>query len=99
MTGYTCDLSIYLGKDRQNTTQTMMITHAKMRSLIRRVEQVGLYFSSADLFDDVHTRAIICCGTVRQSHKGMPWKFDSKTLKLKTGDMHARVRGVLTAVI
>lgn len=30
--------------------------------------------------------------------KGMPGNFDSKTLKLKWGDTHAIVRGVLTVV-
>jgi hypothetical protein len=35
MTGYTYDMRIYLGKDRQNATQTMTI-HATVRNLTRR---------------------------------------------------------------
>jgi hypothetical protein len=58
----------------------------KGKSLIRRVEGVGhnLYmdnfFSSLDLFDDLHIRPISCCGTVRQNHKGMLGYFDTKTI-------------------
>jgi hypothetical protein len=42
--------------------------------------------------------SINCSGNVRQNHKGMQG-FNNKTLKLKWGDIHARVRGVLTAMI
>jgi hypothetical protein len=82
-------MSIYLGKDRQNVRQMMTFTHVTVRSLTRRVEVVGFklymgtFFSSPDLFDDLHARAISCCGTVRQNHKGMPGNFDKKTLKVK----------------
>jgi hypothetical protein len=70
MTGYTYDMRIYLGKGRQNATQ-MTTTYATVRSLTRRVEGVGhklymnIFFSSPDSFDDLHTRGIKCCGTVR----------------------------------
>jgi hypothetical protein len=37
-------------------------------------------------------------GTVRQNRKGMPAGFDNNTVKVKQGDVHARVRGNLTAV-
>jgi hypothetical protein len=99
MTGYTYDMNIYLGKDRQNTTQAMTATHATVKSLTRRVEGVGhkLYmnnFFSSLVYDDLHTRSINCCGTVRQNHKGMPEDFGNKTLKFKWDDIHARIRGV-----
>jgi hypothetical protein len=56
-------------------------------------------FASPDLFDDLYTRGVISCGTVRQNHKEMPRGFDSKTLKLKWGDIHHRMRGNLTVVV
>jgi hypothetical protein len=71
---------------------------------MRRIENVGhkLYmdnfFSSPELFDDLHTKAINCCGTVRPNHKGMPRDF-GKTLKLKQGEISTRVWGDLTAVL
>jgi len=40
MTGYTYDMRIYLGEDRQYVTQEMTITHVIV-SLTRRVEGVG----------------------------------------------------------
>jgi hypothetical protein len=42
---------------------------------------------------------INCCGTVRQNWKEMPRGFESRTLKLKQGDVHARVRGNLTGTV
>jgi hypothetical protein len=105
MSGYTYDMSIYLGKDRQNATQTMTAIHATVKSLTWRTEgadyklYVDNVFSSLDLFDDLHTRAINCCGIVRQNCKGMLGDSGNKTLNLKWGDTHARVRGGLTAVI
>jgi hypothetical protein len=71
MTGYTYNMRIYLGKDRQNTTQMITATHKTVRSLARRVGRVshkfyeGNFVSSPGLFDDLHTRSTKCCGTVR----------------------------------
>lgn len=45
------------------------------------------FFSSPDLFDDVHTTAIYCCETTRQNHKVIQEDFTNKTLKLKWGDI------------
>jgi hypothetical protein len=56
----------------------MTTTHVTVKGLTyNRVEQVGhkLYmdnfFTSPDLFDDLYTRVINCCGTVRHNYKGM----------------------------
>jgi hypothetical protein len=71
----------------------------KAKSLIRRVKGVGhkLYvdnfFSSPDLFDDLHTRAVNCCRTVRIIKK-MLGDFDSKTLKLKQGNTQGNVKDI-----
>jgi len=55
--------------------------------------------SSPDLFHDLYMRANNCCGTVTQNHKGISGGFDNKTLKLKWGDIHTRVRGHLAAMV
>jgi hypothetical protein len=55
-------------------------------------------FSYPDLFDNIHTKAINCCGTVRPNRKGMPSDFGRK-LRLKRGDIKTKVKGDLTAVI
>jgi hypothetical protein len=53
----------------------------------KRVEEVVLYmdsfFSCPDVSDDLYTRGVNCCGTVRQNCKGMPRGLYKKTLKLK----------------
>jgi hypothetical protein len=98
-------MNVYFGRDRQNLTEVMTATHATVRSLTRRVEVVDHklcmdnFFSSPDIFDDLHTRGINCCGTVRQNHEGMPRGIDGKTLILKHGDTCAKVRDNLTAIV
>jgi hypothetical protein len=96
MSGYTYDMSVCLGKDRQNATQKKTVTHVRVKSISRRVEGVGhkfytnildIFFSPLDIFDDLHTRAINCCGTVRQKNKGIQGDFGNKTLKLKWSDV------------
>ena len=58
-TGYTYDMNVYLGKDRQRAAQHLTATHARVTNLTRGVEGFGhkLYmdnfFSSPDLFDDL----------------------------------------------
>jgi hypothetical protein len=55
MTVYTYNTSVYLGKNRQNATQTMTATHTKVKSITSMVEEVGHkiymgnFFSSLDL--------------------------------------------------
>jgi hypothetical protein len=77
----------------------MTATHATVRSMTITVRRVGHilfidnFFSPPDLFDSLHTRAINCCGAVRQNHKEIPRGFDNKTLKLEHSDICARVRG------
>jgi len=104
-TGYTYDMNVYLGKDRQRAAQHLTATHATVINLTRRVEGFGhkLYmdnfFSSPDLFDALAQKKISCCGTVRLNRKGMPKDLEPKTLRLKRGDIPARTSGDLMAVV
>jgi hypothetical protein len=59
MTGQFYDMALYLGKDRQNATLTVTVTHAKVKRFTRRVNR---FFCSLDLFEDRHTRPVSCCG-------------------------------------
>jgi hypothetical protein len=83
----------------------MTAKHVTVRSQTRGVGRVdhilymGNFLSFPDIFDDPHVRGINYCGTVRQNCKGMPRGLDKKTLKLKQGDVHVRVRGHLTAMV
>ena len=77
-TGYTYDMKVYLGKERQRTAQHVTATHATVTELTRKIEGRGhkLYmdnfFSSPELFDDLVKKQIYCCGTVRPNRRGMP---------------------------
>jgi hypothetical protein len=54
------------------------------------------FFFSPALSDDLHTRKINSCGTVRHNRKGMPAELGPK-LKLKRGYIRTKVRDDLTA--
>jgi len=92
-TGYTCDMNVYLGKDRQRTAQHLTATHNTVANLTRGVEGFGhkLYmdnfYSSPNLYDNLAQKKIFCCGTVRLHRKGMPKDLKPKTLRLKRGDI------------
>src|SRR5215469_13994250 len=102
--GYTYDMSVYLGKQRQHATTQITGTHGTVLQLIRRVEGLGHkifmdnYFTSPALFDDLFQRKINACGTVRRDRRGMPGDIVPKSLKMKRGDTVTRVRGTLRAV-
>jgi hypothetical protein len=57
------------------------------------------YFSSPDLFDDLATKQIYCCGTVRPNWKGMPQDLYPKRMTLKWGDLQVRTRVDLTTML
>ncbi|PNF19047.1 hypothetical protein B7P43_G11709 [Cryptotermes secundus] len=98
-------MKVYLGKDRTRASQDVTATHATVRDLCRRIEGVGhkLYmdnfFSSPDLFDELMTKNITCCGTVRPNRKGLPDDFRRRQFRLKKGDIRVRVRQNLTALV
>ena len=102
--GYTYDMSVYLGKQKQYATAEITATHGTVLQLIRRVEGLGHkifmdnYFTSPALFDDLFQRKINACGTVRHDRRGMPRDIAPKSLKMKRGDIATRVRGTLRAI-
>ena len=103
--GYTYDMSVYMGQDSPSATDNMIAAHATVRHLTRRVEGLGhkifmdKFFSSPRLFDDLETRKINSCGTVRANAKDMPPDFGPKNLKLGRGDVRVRTWGSLTALV
>jgi len=58
-TGYTYDMNVYFGKDRQRAAQHLTATHATVTNLARGVEgcahklYMDDFFSSPELFDDL----------------------------------------------
>jgi len=104
-TGYTYDMKVYLGKDRQRTAQHLTPAHATVTELTRKVEGRGhkLYmdnfFSSPALFDDLAKKQIYCRGTVRANRRGMPQDLAPKTTKLKRGDFRVRTRADMMAIV
>ena len=102
--GYTFDMSVYLGKQRNNADTDITPTHGTVLELVHKIQGKGHklfmdnYFTSPKLFNDLHNRKINSCGTVRYNRKGMPSNFSPKQLKLKKGDIVSRVKGSLRAV-
>jgi len=81
---YTINMTTHLGKDRKCATPSMTATHATVTGLAARNEHVGHKFymdsfhSSPALFDDLYTKTIHCCGTVRPIEKGCQRNLDIK---------------------
>ncbi|PNF40809.1 hypothetical protein B7P43_G16650 [Cryptotermes secundus] len=102
--GYTYDMTVYLGKQRQLATEEITLTHGIVLQLIRRVEGLGHkiymdnYFSSPALFDDLLDRKINKCGTIHNDRRGMPQEIWPKSIKLKKGDIVRRVKRHLSVV-
>jgi len=103
--GYTYDMTVYLGGDSHSATDDMTATHTTVRHLTSRVERLGYkifmdnFFSSPRLFDDLDRCKINSCRTVQTNSKDMPCDFGPKRLKLKSGDVRVRTRVGLTALV
>lgn len=87
--GYTYDMQVYLGKQKEAATKNISAVHGTVLGLTRKVEGVGHklymdnYFSSPALYDDLLTRKINSCGTVRYNRRELPQEINPKNLKLK----------------
>jgi hypothetical protein len=82
-------MTVYLGKDSKRETDGQLHMQLLTR-LAARTEHMGQklymdsFFSTSALFDDLHTKMINCCGTVRPNRKGMLKNFEHK-MKLIQG--------------
>jgi hypothetical protein len=103
-TGYTYVMKVYLGKDRQRTTQHLTATHVTATELTRKVGHdhklyMDNFFSSPALFDELAKKQIYCCNTVRANrhrHTRRPSTEDNKSEK---EDIRVRTRADLTAIL
>ena len=90
--GYTYNMNVYLGKERQRAEQHMTATCSTMTNLTKGVKGFGHklhmdnFVSSSDLWWLGSAKKNSCCGTVRLHGKGMPKDLKSKTLRMKQGD-------------
>ena len=57
------------------------------------------YFLSPDIFDNLATKQIYCCGTVRPNRKGMPQDLGPKRVTLQRGDLQVLTRDDLTTIL
>jgi len=77
-TGYTYDMNVYLGKDRQRAAQHLTATHNTVANLTRGVEGSGhkLYmdsvFSSPDLYDDLAQKKNYVAGELGHTKRTCP---------------------------
>ena len=55
------------------------------------------FFSSPRLFQELHSRSLHACGTVRPNRCGFP--LDLRSIKLQAGECRSRQSGPLTAVV
>lgn len=82
-------MTVYSGKDTKHATPTTTATDATLTGLTARIENVGhaLYVDNTfpELFDNLHTETMNCCGTLRPNRKTMPRSIGQK-VKLKWGD-------------
>lgn len=59
---------------------------------------MDIIISSPALSDDLHTKTVICCATVRPNRKLMHKNFGQK-MKLKWDEIKTGVRGILTSLV
>lgn len=80
-------------------TPSVTASHPVVTECAARIENMGhklyvdIIISSSALFDDLHTKTVHCCGTVRPNRKLMRKNFGQK-MKLKWGDIKTGVRGI-----
>jgi hypothetical protein len=63
------NILVHLGREKKCATATMTATHAAVSELTTTIENLGHKlcmdsFSFLLTFDDLHMKAINCCGTV-----------------------------------
>jgi len=93
--GYTYDMSMYSGKQRQHATAQTTATRGTVLQL--KIFRDN-YFTSPALFDDLFQRTINACGTIRHGRRGMLRDTGPRYQKIKRADIATQVRGTLRAV-
>jgi hypothetical protein len=82
--GYTYDMTVYLGKQRQLVTYQIKAMHSTVLQLICRCEGLGHkiykdnYFTSPALYEDLFQCKINSCGTVRHDRREIPQDLGPK---------------------
>ena len=91
-TGFLLKFDVYTGK-QDNDLQSMEhgLSYKVVTSLLNEFKDKGhvvhmdSFFSSLPLFDDLHSKKIGACGTVRANRKGLPQEI--KTIKANRGTL------------
>ena len=111
-TGYVIAFDIYTGKNKTRCalnadvldpqlTQTTKVVLGLMKkgNLLGRGHHVYMdnYYSSPDLFFELHSKEVFSCGTCRKNHRNMP-KAVTKAVFKKKGDCVFRRDGPLLAL-
>jgi hypothetical protein len=101
VSGYTCDVDIYLGKNRANVTPDMMVTRVTVRHVTRRVDGRGpklyvdrflycldyqMILQENQLLEDSHVKWGSILSRTRDGLKAIIWR-DELDLHIAT-DMH-----------
>jgi hypothetical protein len=95
---------MYLVEGKKCASAMMTATHATVKELTAKIENVGQkffidnLFSSPALNDDLHKKTINCCGDVRPNKKGIPMVFGKK-LKMRQAGIKTKVMDDLTAIV
>lgn len=102
--GYTYNMRVYLGKDKQLKTKEKAPIHITVTNLADCVRGKGHklfmdnFFSSPSLFLDLFQNfKINSCGTIKNNRKNYP-KLVSKNTKLKKGDLVEKFGHGMTAM-
>ena len=95
----------FMWAETDRTAHHLNATHATISELTKKIQGHGHklymdnYVSSPDLFDDLATKQIYCCGTVRPNRKGMPLDLGPKRITLQQDDLQVWTRCDLAAML
>jgi len=83
-TGYTYDMNVYLGKDRQRAEKHLTVTHTTVTNLTSGVEgfwhklYMDNFFSSPDLYDDLAQKKKYVVGQLGHIGRTCPRSSDPR---------------------
>ena len=102
--GYLCDFDIYTGRHRDGIQRGL--GYSVVTRLCRGIEgkwynvYFDNFFTSYPLLEDLYSKKILACGTVRQGRKEFPAVlFDKNAIKtMKRGETVWRMKGPILAL-